>query len=84
MINNIELYKNNIKKALNEKEYQRLKNQSVLITGANGMIGSAVVDVLNYLNESFNYNIKIYILNLKVCRFAGQVFHPSCLNSNNQ
>lgn len=62
MINNIELYKNNIKKALNEKEYQRLKNQSVLITGANGMIGSAVVDVLNYLNESFNYNIKIYIL----------------------
>ncbi len=62
MINNIGLYEDNIKSALKNEKFEALKNQKVLITGANGMIGSAVVDILNYLNKEYCYNIKIYAL----------------------
>ena len=47
----------------------------ILITGANGMIASCIVDVLNYLNETENYNVKIYIMvrdkNKILSRFIG-------------
>ena len=42
--------------------YKELTGKQILITGASGMIGSAVVDFLLYLNKKFNYNIKIYAL----------------------
>lgn len=59
MIKNIKLYQENIEKALKNNKFEGLKNQSVLITGANGLIGSAIIDVLNYLNGKFKYNINI-------------------------
>lgn len=36
-----------------------LKSESVLITGATGLIGSGIVDFLLYLNKELNYQIKI-------------------------
>ena len=39
----------------------KLKKKSVLITGGTGLIGSAVVDILVFLNEKNNMNIKIYV-----------------------
>lgn len=42
--------------------YSNLKNKSFLITGASGMIGSCLVDVLMMLNDKQNLNIKIYAL----------------------
>lgn len=39
----------------------RLYNKSILITGATGMICSAVVDLFFYLNENEKANIKIYL-----------------------
>lgn len=39
----------------------QLKEKSVLITGCSGLIGSAVSDLLLYLNASFNLNIKIIL-----------------------
>ena len=39
-----------------------LKNKDILITGATGMIGSALVDVLLYLNKNYGYCIKVYAL----------------------
>lgn len=38
----------------------KLKNKSILITGATGLIGSFIVDILLCCNEKANANIKIY------------------------
>ena len=59
MIKNVNVYEENIKEVLKENEFMELKNQKILITGANGLIGSAIIDVLNYLNIYENYNMKI-------------------------
>jgi nucleoside-diphosphate-sugar epimerase len=38
----------------------KLENKSILITGATGLIGSFLTDVLMYCNEHYNTNITIY------------------------
>lgn len=40
-------------------DFQSLKNQSVLITGANGMIAKYLVAFLSYLNSDHRFNLKI-------------------------
>lgn len=39
-----------------------LRDVSILVTGATGLIGSCVIDVLSVLNKEFCANIKIYAL----------------------
>lgn len=39
-----------------------LQNKSILITGANGLIASYLIDYLMYLNKTKNTNIKIYAM----------------------
>ena len=43
-------------------EFEKLKNKSILITGATGMLASYYMYTLMYLNDKLNYNIKIYAL----------------------
>lgn len=38
------------------------KDSSVLITGANGLIGSCIVDVIMKLNERYEYNALVYAM----------------------
>lgn len=59
MINDVELYENGINRVIQNNNLSKLKDSTILITGINGMIGSAIVDVLNYLNENMKYNINI-------------------------
>ncbi len=59
MIKDIKLYNDNIKKVLKNNKFLELKDKKILITGANGLIGSAIIDLLNYLNCNEKYNIKI-------------------------
>ncbi len=59
MIKDMDLYYKCIKLTLEKFNFENLRNKSVAITGANGLIGSAIIDVLNYLNASLNYNITI-------------------------
>jgi len=40
--------------------WDRLKNKSILITGATGLIGTFLIDVLMYRNNQYNDNIIIY------------------------
>lgn len=40
---------------------QQLKDSSILITGAGGLICSVLVDFLHYLNETVNMGIRIYV-----------------------
>lgn len=47
---------------------QDIKNKSVLITGANGLIGSYIVNYLNYLNKEFDFNITIYAMSRSMCK----------------
>ena len=47
---------------INDTDMSKLKNKNILITGASGMIGSYVANVLIVLNDKFNYNIGIYLL----------------------
>ena len=43
-------------------ELSELKNKTILITGANGLIGGFIADFLHYLNVEYDYNIKIMIM----------------------
>src|SRR5262249_27660348 len=42
--------------------WEALKNKSVLVTGATGMIGSYLVHVLSHLNQTKATNIQIFVL----------------------
>ena len=61
MIKNRKLYEEDLKK--NAKcasiDWSVLKNKNIAITGANGLIGSYIVDLIMQANKDFNYNIKV-------------------------
>lgn len=40
--------------------FAQLKNKSIFVTGATGLLGSQILQFLSYLNEYKNYNIKLY------------------------
>ncbi|NQN92289.1 NAD-dependent epimerase/dehydratase family protein [Streptococcus suis] len=62
MINLIESlnYRKDINAVLDRHNFEELRNKSIIITGATGLIGSAVVDMLLELNSTKDYNIKIF------------------------
>lgn len=62
----------------------RLKNVTVLVTGATGLIGSAVVDVLMRMNEKYNCNIQVIAMGrtldkiqTRFCDYADSIFFNS-------
>lgn len=62
MINLIESlnYRKDINAVLDRHNFEELRNKSIIITGATGLIGSAVVDMLLELNSTKDYNITIF------------------------
>lgn len=63
LLNNTE-YQKQMARIINEGNLslEKLKHTSVMITGAAGMLGSGLVDMLIYLNEVYKYNIQIFAL----------------------
>lgn len=57
-------YREQIQKMVNSSkvDWKKLDRKSALITGAAGMLGSGMADVLIYLNEYEGYHINIYAL----------------------
>jgi NADP-dependent 3-hydroxy acid dehydrogenase YdfG len=49
---------------IKDNDMEKLRNKSFLITGASGMIGSYVANVLKVLNDDYGMNIKI-LLNVR-------------------
>ena len=45
-------------------DVSEFKNKTILITGANGLIGGFIADFLHYLNTNHDYNIKIILTSL--------------------
>lgn len=43
-------------------DWKRFENKTVLISGANGMLPSYMVETLLYLNERYGYNVKVIAL----------------------
>jgi nucleoside-diphosphate-sugar epimerase len=60
--------------------WHKLKNKSVLITGATGLICSFLIDVLMFRNKCYNSNISLYALSRNVC-FAKKRFEIYWNNS---
>ena len=57
------LYQEDIKRLTEEKlDFNKLKNSSILITGARGLIGSFLIDTIMYLNKNNELNCHIYAL----------------------
>ncbi len=44
---------------------EKLNNSSVYVTGGSGFLGSWVYEIINFLNLSLSYNIKLYLLDRK-------------------
>ena len=56
--------RNEYNRILQQVDVLKLKNTSVLVTGANGLIGGFLADFFNYLNKEYSYNIKIVLTSL--------------------
>lgn len=62
----VELYNKDLELQASRIDLETIKNKSFLVTGANGLICSYFIDLLIYLNENKNANIKIYALARKL------------------
>ena len=82
MINNA-LYKEDVRYVANlDLPWDRFKNKSMLISGASGLIGSFLIDVIMYKNYNNNLNCKIYAMgrnNKEARRFFAEYLNGPCL-----
>lgn len=63
MFTNAELYINDVKQTAKANlPWYQLENKTVMITGASGMIGTFLIDVLMEKNRTEQLNIKIYAI----------------------
>ncbi len=80
-INEVELYNEEIKKyASKDIDWEKLKDKTFLITGATGLIGKFLIDVIMYKNDTDNLNCKIIALGRNESK-AKERF-ANCFNSN--
>ena len=56
-------------------EFNNFKNKTILITGANGLIGGMFSDYFSYLNEKKNYNINLILSSFKSKNNADRISH---------
>lgn len=82
---NNELYRKDLATAINQTiGFEDLKEKSVIITGATGLIGSFLVETLMYSNEIFGNNINVYAVGRSKERLmnrfnsfaSNKYFHP--------
>lgn len=60
------LYHEDIESILRQNcNWQRLKEKTVLITGATGLIGTVLVDMFVFLNEKFDLDLKLVLVSRK-------------------
>ena len=59
-----EVFKEDIKSIVKAEfiPWEKLENRTILITGATGLIGSEIVNILAYMNAIRNLNISIVLV----------------------
>lgn len=70
-----------IRQVVQSVDLSALKNSSVFITGATGLIGSFIIRVLLYLNQTEQYNIKIIAL-IRNKEKAQKIFGTDSVDKN--
>ena len=78
---NIQLYKNDLRRALNSApSLAEMKGKEILITGAGGLLGSTLVDMLMLANDEQDAGIKVIAVsrrrNVLEPRLAAHMEHP--------
>lgn len=53
------IYENQLIEAINNNQFKEVYNSTILITGASGLIGRCIIDILMKANEIENANIKV-------------------------
>lgn len=53
-------YFSDMQKSIINMDFEDLKQRKIMITGASGLIASALVDLLLFLNENYQYHMEIY------------------------
>ena len=62
-IKNNKLYKEDIEQILQQNsDWSKLKNKTILISGATGLIGTPLVDMLILLNQKYSLNLKLILI----------------------
>ena len=57
------IYKEDVESILKQNcDWEKLKNKTILITGATGLIGTVLVDILVFLNARFNLNLHLILI----------------------
>ena len=80
-INEVELYNEEIKKYASKNiDWEKLKDKTFLITGATGLIGKFLIDVIMYKNDTDNLNCNVIALGRNESK-AKERF-ANCFNSN--
>ena len=63
------------------KDIETLKNKTIFITGANGLVGTFLVDLIMYLNENLNFNTTV-VANSRSLNKLKQKYERYLNNSN--
>ena len=73
MLNKSALYKRNLDIVLEAlPDIVTMKGKSILITGATGMIGSMLVDLLLYADKEYGYDISVYAMGRSMKRLEAR------------
>jgi len=56
--------KQDYEKIITHLNLTKLKGSNILITGANGLIGGFLAELFSYLNDTYDYNIKLTLTSL--------------------
>lgn len=73
------IYRSDIERIF-DASFSEFTGKTFLITGASGLVGSCVVDVLMYLNDKYNYNIMVFAVFSNRCSMESRF--PSYRNRN--
>lgn len=55
--------------------FSKLQNQTIYVTGGTGFVGKWIAELISYINESSDYNIKLYLSGRDVEKFTKEVPH---------
>lgn len=70
-----------IQQVVRSVDLSELKNSSIFVTGATGLLGSFIIRVLLYLNKTENYNVQIFAL-IRNKEKAEKIFGEHSHNDN--